>query len=69
MVLGINIAFPDVVHITTRDKKMFKSTNSKIDEFNIDNMNVDENIFSAARKGWIIIGLNIGMLSMMFLFF
>ena len=69
MVLGINPAFPDVVYITTRGKKMFNSTNAKIDEFNIDNMSVDENVFRTARRGWIVIGLNIGMLSMMFLFF
>ncbi|MCK5166189.1 MAG: hypothetical protein KAQ66_02690 [Rhodospirillaceae bacterium] len=48
---------------------MFNSRNTKIDEFNIDDISVDENVFSTARKGWIVIGVNIGLLSMMFLFF
>lgn len=48
---------------------MFNSPNSKIDEFNIDDMRLDENVPTTARKGWIIIGVNIGLLSMMFLFF
>ena len=48
---------------------MLNNANAEINEFNIDDINVDENVFSTARKGWIIIGINIGLLSTMFLFF
>jgi len=41
----------------------------EINEFNIDDICVDEDVFGAARKGWAIIGINIGLLSTMFLFF
>jgi len=49
--------------------KMSKNARSEINEFTIDDICVDEDIFGAARKGWVIIGINIGLLSTMFLFF
>lgn len=48
---------------------MFRDKSNKINELNIDDIIVDENVFQNARKGWIIIGLNIGLLSSIFLFF
>ncbi|MDH3335356.1 MAG: hypothetical protein OEL50_01815 [Rhodospirillaceae bacterium] len=45
------------------------NTQHEINEFTIDNICVDEDIPGNARKGWVIIGINIALLSSMFLFF
>lgn len=48
---------------------MSSNTKTEINEFTIDDICVDEDVFGAARKGWVIIGINLGLLSTMFLFF